>query len=331
MAVITSDNDPFSCPGCPEWEYHEDPDFKGIGQGTWKIGERTYGHVSKDAPHIIRTKCLFLSLGFIPVVAIRMAYRTCTLLTGDFIRAGCEKANAEWQLKSQEWSISEDHTKPLPSRSLIVAKHVLMQLIKNVIKIATYPIALIGLVCASLYGIIDPINGRRMIAAIEHAWSRDTVACSVTYGEYLAVCMQPKDVWDQKNIYQGAAHYHPQFLRNLLREIDQTLKEKQQFFENETLDVKALLGKIDTYRQNIRIVSPTTESDATSAKRSNLQTESYTQSQQHLQEILKTLKAIETDRTTLVSQGTQQRLISKIAYYQGKLADQIQKLTPFFA
>ena len=191
---------------------------------VWIGNGKKYGIWAKETRNEVRFKCCQLALAFTPIVAVRMAYRTCTLLTGDFIRAGLEKAENEWQLTSQECSI--DPKKPLPSYSLIVAKHALWQLAKNVAKIVTYPIALIGLVFASLYGIIDPLNGRFLIAAIEHAWSRDTIehpstkACFAYdrfyFGEYFPVCMQPGEVFDQKNIYRASPHHDPKSLQNKL-------------------------------------------------------------------------------------------------------------------
>src|SRR3990167_4358696 len=124
-----------SCPClCPAWEYRNADKDPGKGIWTNQTTKRVYGTPNKDDLLSIREKFFGLLLGIAPIVAWRMTYRCITLLTGDFIRSGHEFGQEEWQLKSQEWSRSKAVT-PCPSRSSIIAKHVLWQFAKNVAKI----------------------------------------------------------------------------------------------------------------------------------------------------------------------------------------------------
>ena len=229
----------------------------------------------------------------------------------------------------------QDSKKSLPSYSLIVAKHVLWQLVKNIVKIVTYPIALIGLLLASLYGMIDPINGRAFIASIEDAWSRDTISeedalChhAFRFGEYMAICMQPKDVWDQKNIYHVAADYHPRSLRSLLRQIHTMLKDKKRFFRNEGINVNHLSHAIEIYRQTIQAVSLNAQDEKNSVTGDLKQTAPQIEIRDHLETILTRLEILEEERQQLVSEKKHQDRLSAHNWFLSESMRQIDVLFP---
>ena len=293
---------PSSCPClCPDWEYRD--------KGIWanQITTRVYGKDSKDNLLSLRAKFFVLLLSIAPLIAIRITYRSITLLTGDFIRSGRELAQEEWQIKSQKWSLSEAST-PCPNRSSIIAKHVLWQLAKNVAKIVTYPIALVGLLLASLYGIFDPINGRAWFAAIEETWSRDALHLSkgdlfsslgFRLGEFIAICMQPKDVWNAKNFYQGVPYYHPETLRSLLLSIQFLIEKKNLFFNKEGVNTQKILHFISTIQNHIKSVSSRDTLETNES--SNLeQTEPQQRIKNLLKQVLEKLKNIENKRAIIV-------------------------------
>lgn len=202
-------------------------------------------------------RCLLglLVSGFPLVSAFRIPTRVFYLLSGDFVRRGYELAKKDWDLKRQAWSLNPGNTSAPGkiSLSLRTIAYSLWELVKNVIKIATYPLALVGLVFASLYGcLVHPSDGMRMVAALEYAWSRSGVVVTTEEGralyqlsECLAVCMQSERAWEEANIY-GSNPSNPS-ASETLGNIKRLLSNNTAFFRAEQISVNRMLNWVEEW------------------------------------------------------------------------------------
>lgn len=207
----------------------------------------------------IRWTCFGLFIGIAPItVALRMPYRTVTLLTGDFFRAGYQLAEREWRLVRQT---AKKAGQPEPSqcrRYLLVMKHSLWQLAKNIAKIVTYPIAAIAMTFAAFYGLVfHPLDGKAMYSTVENLWARDLIDVThksesqLRIGDYLALCMVSQDVWDQQNFYRTFDGYDPEDYRSLQHDIILEIKNNREFLVREfgEKDVKELETLIQSTKE----------------------------------------------------------------------------------
>lgn len=245
-------------PDCSHWQ---DPRKGCYGRGSVKDRSSgdLFGAVDPDSDCEIRQKMFALLIVQAPAMGLgRIPARIFALLTGDFIAAGIHFAKKEWHLERQLWSLSGNRKGKPPGKCALygkIIKHSLWQLIKNIVKIATYPIAIVGLQFAALYGLFNPLDGRKLWAMIEHAWSRDYIGEGWRWKDcdYLAPCMQPKRVWDQRNFYSSFSD--PRTLRSLLLEIVNIVRENRVFFERENVDPHAMTKQFESFRKKVQRLS----------------------------------------------------------------------------
>jgi len=235
-----------------------------LGTVTNKTNGRIYGHITRDSDQELRTKLAFLSAIQAPIMLLRLPYRLYAVCSGDFVKSGIRAAKKEWQLKCQERSLQwpkKSSIKLFNSYNFTIAKHVMWHLLKNICKIITIPLAIIAQQFAALYGLINPLDGRIIFAAIAELGSRDVYAKDEFAGEmlwlsdYLGLCLQPKDVWDSKRLYCLYSSYNSQTIRSLLNSISTELHQKKRFFQNEELNVATTLSRLHNYQMNIKKVS----------------------------------------------------------------------------
>jgi hypothetical protein len=222
---------------CFNWDDQRGPGCHSEGIVTHIPSQTVYA--SGDSDQDIRLKMVALSLGQAPIMSIRMLGRIGAIFRGDFVRAGRHFAEKAWKLERQTWSLNPNPKALPPDESSLrnkVILHTIWQLIKNIVKIVTYPLAMIALQFAALYGIINPADGRRMFSAIEHAWSRDYFEPDWCWQflDYLAPCMQPKDVWESRNFYAAQEGHDSGDYRSILLNISNKIKDNIQFYERET-------------------------------------------------------------------------------------------------
>lgn len=193
------------------------------------------------------------------LIPARMIARIITLLTGDFFRAGVKFGTEEFLLAKAKNPTLSNHR-----HRLLIAKHVTWQLVKNIVKIATMPIALVGLGFASFYGaVINPHDGRLMFSTIEELWSRDIIEiCSNKHLRWLIIvtdfagrCMLPKQTWDEKNLYRSFDDYHKDTIRAKFQTILARLKVNREFYRLSGVPVDEILQHLDRFRNDIRSVS----------------------------------------------------------------------------
>lgn len=244
-------------PSCHQWEEVK----KGVVKD--KNSGNVYGAAHPDTKDFVRGKLMVLFFVQPFVIVPRIPYRLWGIVKGNSVHIGLQKAEKEWRLETQKWRL-EDKDKGLPPPSqnsfrLKVAGKVSWQLVKDIVKVATYPIAWIGMEFATLYGsLFNPYDGRALFATLEHAWSSDELfplsivgGLDIQLGEYLAKCMQPQAVWKERNLYRFADHYHPDTLRNVLRNVEFSLKNQKEFFEKENV-LTSILTCVDDYQKNIK-------------------------------------------------------------------------------
>ena len=251
--------------------------------------EPKYGYVIKHTIaefKMIFAQVLLANLTVLPLV--RIPYRVCALISGDFYRSGRRKAEIIWKFQKQAWTLTDTSKLPPPSiknfyKAVVI--HSACDFAKNVAKIVFYPLAIIAHIFIAAYGvIINPLHVYSLYGKIENVFSRDLEPLdfksfpfhtasffmrkyfdvSIPFqsdafimSEYLAPCMQPKDVWDKHNIYgsEFVKDYHPHTLRSLLRSVKETLLINKDFFSKEKLPVDNLLEYTADLRSNISLVS----------------------------------------------------------------------------
>lgn len=229
-----------------------------------------YGHTTGDSSSCLRKKFLGAFLIQIPVVLLlRIPSRVVAILSGDFVRSGCEKARNEWKNKMQQWSLDPNvEVSPPRFYSIVLAKHILWQLTKNVAKVVTYPLALVGMVFVSVYGLFAPVTARALYGAIESAWSRDStpssgrsreICQSITVykvwlhiNEFIGPCFQTKAVWEKNNLYRQFHDYDENTLRSLLLKASNKLNADKEFLAKEGVDIAAMQAKIVEYQKQIK-------------------------------------------------------------------------------
>lgn len=249
-------------PSCHAWEEVK----KGVVKD--KNSEEVYGAAHPDTKDIVRTKLIVLFFLQTVVMVPRIPYRLWGIIKGNSVQIGLHKAQQEWRLETQKWRLEGQAAgKPPPSQNsfrLKVAGKVSYQLVKDIVKVATYPLAWIGMEFAALYGsLFNPYDGRAMFGAIEHAWSSDELfpipgqgGQDIMLGEYLAKCMQPQSVWKERNLYRFADYYAPRTLRSSLRDVEFSVKNQEKFFKEEGINTKDILDCVRDYQQNITKFSP---------------------------------------------------------------------------
>lgn len=225
----------------------------------------TYGMVKRtncDLRFLLAVLAIFQAPA---LTLVRIPMRIIRLFHADFVATSRNSVEREWLIKNSRWSQqwTETNQTPIPaSQSSIcsqVALRSLWQLIKDIVRIVTYPIAIIALEFAALYGAIaHPLDGQKMWADIEHFWSSDPISIEsnsdsmifTEWFDYFAPCTQPKEVWDARNLYRTYARYDKNTLRSLTLALEQRLILERDFLIAEGADVDKLQRALNEFKQN---------------------------------------------------------------------------------
>lgn len=188
-------------------------------------------YLSGDSNMEIRKKLAKLFVVSIPVCALRIVLRLGHLLSGHWAWGqGYTAALKSWRLERHECKKTQ---KEAPGRMELykrVGVYSLFYFANAAVKCATLPIAALLMMGSSLVSIADPLTARRLFGKVEETWSIDLGDHFVNFfTNYIAPCMQPKQVWKECNFWQDedtkAARSH--FL------IKKTLEEYQGYFSTE--------------------------------------------------------------------------------------------------
>jgi len=222
----------------------------------WKetVSNSIYNH---DNETTIRVKFIFISLFINPIFGLpRIAWRIACLVSGDFFGTGSSMAKSELQLDRQKWSLDRNRVSVPPSQGNLYAKvmtQVLWQLAKNVVKIVTYPIAIVLLETIALFGTIAPLLSRTLFGMTENLWSRDQIFSfwpDLFIGDFMAPCMQPDGALGHVRAYQWTNPGASDDLNKLSYDYYMMIKNKEVFFSNElkyNLDLKDSKNTIREY------------------------------------------------------------------------------------
>lgn len=230
----------------------------------------------------IELRMSFIALSIFQVISspFRLTYRVLSLCAFDFAVAGYRNAKVEWLNDKHKWQLSqqEEYLKSrtitqLPPTSAAfywkVAKNIPRELIINIFKIVTYPLAVIALEFAALYGIFKPLDGRGLYSWIEDISAKrapyDTTAFTVQgifffqLLNYSAPCLQ--SINTALNRECGAAwyamrNYEEEYksCKSLLLHIDNIFHEKKDFLELEGIksaDYQKILTDVRQYWTHI--------------------------------------------------------------------------------
>jgi|GEM_PF-4362101 len=164
--------------------------------------EYTFGHITKDTPFMLRVKFCEAFFGQACLgVLVHLPYKVCDLLSGGFVRRGIEIGNRKWE--------HLQHLDPQARfKNLRITGYLLLELAKDVTKIATLPLALVSKQFIALVGLLDPMDARFAYAAIEDAYAtgyeeKGAIGDRVSlWLNFSMPCGQSKEVWDHRNIYK---------------------------------------------------------------------------------------------------------------------------------
>lgn len=214
-----------------------DPRKTCLEEGTVKLGNSlTFG---QDSDAIIRGKMAALTIGTVPAMGIRIVYRLYLMCRGDFYHAGKIDGEKSWHRSRQLWSLGKSSGTLPPgkcSRGFKIVLHTTWQFLKNIAKIAFYPLAIVGFLLISLFAQAFPREGRYLWAALEHAFSRDHIQNDLyPLSDYLAICMQPKQVIAERHFHKldSPETYDPYYIQSLYRNIKYQIIENQAFYHDE--------------------------------------------------------------------------------------------------
>lgn len=171
-------------------------------------------YFSNDSDNDIRYKFFLLSMGAPTLIALsRLFSRTVLLFSGSWIDSGKEKAELAWTREWRVWDAQKSSSPPSPKPSLerrneLISHHIQEELVDQIIKLVTLPLILIAMTFAALWGLISPLEGRKLYSDLEACSS---IALSkegrkslwmLRMSNYSALCMQPVSVWEKENLYR---------------------------------------------------------------------------------------------------------------------------------
>lgn len=175
-----------------------------------------------SSPSQLRKKFKDIFLVSSPLFLLaRLPARCFFLLTGSWGIAGAEKAKKIWAQKC----VTHFNSEIAPPKPLIYYRIFIVsvgsELIKDICKCTTLPLALVGILFGSLWGMVSPYDGRKIIGDIENLWSielpdffMDRRIVFIT--NYMALCMKDIESFKDQNLFRILQNYNPQTLRSLL-------------------------------------------------------------------------------------------------------------------
>lgn len=211
----------------------------------------TYNHASNDTNNDLREKFTGLFFGTaLGAIFFRIPYRIFDLLTGGSIRRGIMDAKHEYRMLKVEKSKTGQKVHRV-ALALLLAKNIFLQLVKDIVQIATYPLGLVGLQFASFVGLFMPLEARVVFAKLEDLYVVDFrlfTSCELVPGAmlfYAAPCMQTQESWQRRNIYAiDAMRYNPDTPRSLRLTLSNNLERFSTYFETHFKEIKKSLNHL---------------------------------------------------------------------------------------
>lgn len=247
-------------------------------------GGRIFNHQSKDTNANLRKK--FAQLFLINVFTgtfFRLPTKCYDFVTGGSILRGIDEGKCSFRLyRLQKYKAGQNNVHCL-GKPYFVGTRVLVNIVKDIVKIATFPLALIGTQAAALVGIFCPLEGWVFTSIIEDLWVHDSrldkqqkiiifTKCLVqlftcnktqrplvrsrTFAYFGSPCMQPQRVWKKQNLYRFHLYedYNPNTLRSLKLRLDNLIDDSTPYLKDET--VKTLKEGISKLSKEIAELCP---------------------------------------------------------------------------
>lgn len=199
-----------------------------------------YLFFESDSPFVLRTKFALISVAaFFGIPLIRFPSRCFLLITGSWGFAGYEKANKIWKQQCVKQNMGLLQGTPSSLSYTLVGSCMTKELISDVTKCATLPLAVIGIIFSSLWGMANPDDGRKLIGRIEKVLSiqlpkwieHNSPLCISKHGiifrfvNILAICFQDIKTWKEMNIFRYWHEFNPLTLRSLLLNLENLHKD----------------------------------------------------------------------------------------------------------
>lgn len=217
---------------------HRDSRGKGYLIGP---GERVFNHVSRDTNWELRLKFAKIFLFNIPSCALLKLPTKCVdfITGGSFIR-GYELGKQEFQHHCYLAHKTEKKISSL-AKSYFITKCTLTSVIKDIIKIATLPIYVVGIQLVSLAGLFSPLDALLMTSVIEEVWDQNGAQRMPDGGVkmkvhlfYIAPCMQSQQTWKKQNLYRiFFDDYNPGTMRSLKLKFENLNEELAPYLSEE--------------------------------------------------------------------------------------------------
>ncbi len=152
----------------------------------------------------------FFSLFLFQVLSaclIRIPYRILDLFTGGSIQRGVFDAKHEYRIMRVENNKTGAKVHRF-AMNFLLAKNIFISLIKDIIRIAAYPIAMLGLQLTAVLGLFLPLDARLIYSTIEDIASPDLRLYKHSEWHYMglmtfysAPCMQTQEANQRKNLF----------------------------------------------------------------------------------------------------------------------------------
>lgn len=183
---------------------------------------RIFNHLGSDTNAGLRMKfiALFFSQALTGIV-YRLPYKVYDLLSGEVITRGRSRGQREFQIYRLKQFEQHGKVHRL-ARECFIVKNVLVNVISEIVKIAAFPLSLVGLQFVSFVGIFCPLSGRVFTCIIEetfhtemdiqerlnhgtlkHCYFRTLLkmCCpTATFFLFAAPCMQSLQTWQKEKL-----------------------------------------------------------------------------------------------------------------------------------
>lgn len=200
---------------------------KRVKNGKGKVFGPCNQTFNGDENFELRAKFHALFLGGQAVLGVlfRLPYHLVDFFSGASITRGTLDAEHEFRILRVEKSEKGEKVHRFAMK-LLMAKHILFTLVKDIVRLAFYPIAMVGLQISAFCGLFLPLDFRLIYGGIENFVAPDlrsfSLRCTahglVLWAFYSAPCMQTREAWDRNNLYriENDDNDSPRSLRLLL-------------------------------------------------------------------------------------------------------------------
>lgn len=208
--------------------------------------QEVYGALTNDTELDIRMKCLAAAIMSPLVVGLRMCYRVFLIFQGNSFVHVYQAAERGWNEKRYDAVFRSSFDQAPTEDDLFkdVVQQQLISLIKDIVKIVTYPLAWIALEFSALLGLVFPMHGRLFFTSIEQFYSTEYLpdqSC-LPAGEkmrvcnYMAPCFLPLSIWQQKHLFS----LYPRFDSRMIKSV---FLEAKNYYEVNAAFLSPIIGQ----------------------------------------------------------------------------------------